>query len=38
MEYKTEEMFFVFKKTGFELGTANSHNQEPDTCNRQSMC
>ena len=31
-------MFFVFKITGLEKGTANSHNPEEDTCNMQSMC
>ena len=31
-------MFFVFKITGFEYGTANSHNPQQDTCNGQSMC
>ena len=31
-------MFFVFKITGYELGLANSHNPEQDTCNGQSMC
>ena len=38
MEEKTEKTFFVFKITGFEYGTANSHNPELDTSNRQSMC
>ena len=31
-------MFFVFKITGFEEGTGNSHKPEQDTCNEQSMC
>ena len=38
MEEKTENIFFVFNITGFEEGTANSHNSEQDTSNRQSMC
>ena len=38
MEKKTEKIFFVFKITEFKWGTANSHNPEKATCNRQSMC
>ena len=38
MEKKTEKMNFVVKKTGFEQGTANTHNPEQDTCDQQSMC
>ena len=38
MEEKTEKTFFVFKITGFEYGTANSHNPKEDTCYRQTMC
>ena len=37
MEYKTQKMFFVFKKIAFEQGTANSHNPEHDTYNQQSI-
>ena len=35
MEYNTEKMFLFFKLIAFEQGTANSHNPEQDTCNRQ---
>ena len=38
MESKTKKISFVFEIYGFELGTANSHKPEQDTCNRQSMC
>ena len=38
MQKKTHKMFFVFKIITFEQGTANIHNPEQDTCNRQSMC
>ena len=38
MEWETDRIFFVFKITGFEKGTANSHKTEQDTCNGQSMC
>ena len=38
MEKKNKKISFVFKIIAFELGTANSHKPEEDTCNRQSMC
>ena len=38
MESKTKKIFLVFKIIAFQLRTANSHKQEQDTCNRQSMC
>ena len=31
MEKKIEKMCLVFKLTGFEQGTADSHNPEQDT-------
>ena len=37
MEQKVEKTFFVFKIIAFELGTANSHNPQQDTCHRQPM-
>ena len=38
MEQKIEKNIFVFQIIAFELGVANSHNLEQDTCRRQSMC
>ena len=38
MEQKTKKIFLVFKVIAFEQGTANIHNPEQDTCNRQTMC
>ena len=38
MEKKTKRIFFVLHIISFEWGTANIHNREQDTCNRQSMC
>ena len=37
-EQKIQKRLFVFKIIAFEMGTANSHNPEQDTCHRQSMC
>ena len=37
MEQKIHKKFFVFQISVFELGVANSHNLEHDTCRRQSM-
>ena len=38
IEKKNEKKFLVWKKTGFESRTTNSHNLEKDTCHWQSMC
>ena len=38
MEQKIQKKFFVFQIIAFELGVANSHNLEQDTCHRQSIC
>ena len=38
MEQKIEKNIFVFQIIAFELGVANSHNLEQDTCRRQLMC
>ena len=38
MEKKIVTKFFVFQIISFELGVANSHILERDTCHRQSMC
>ena len=37
MEQKIEKNYFVCQIIAFELGVANSHNLEQDTCRRQSM-
>ena len=37
MEQKIEKNYFVCQIIAFELGVANSHNTEQDTCRRQSM-
>ena len=36
MEQKIKKNIFVFKKIGFESGTASSHNPQEDTCHGQS--
>ena len=38
MVQKIRQKFFVFQIIAFELGLANSHKIEQDTCYRQSMC
>ena len=38
MEQEIEKQFVIFQITAFELGVANSHNLEQDTCYLQSMC
>ena len=38
MEQKIEQKCLVFEIIAFELGVANSHNIEQDTCHRKSMC
>ena len=38
MKQKIERKFFVFRILAFQLGVANSHNIELDTCHWQSMC
>ena len=38
MESKTKKIFLVFKIIAFEQGTANIHNPEQDTWNRQTIC
>ena len=35
MEEKIQKKVFVFKIIAFELGAANSHDPEEDTCHRQ---
>ena len=37
-EQKIEKQFFVFQIIAFELGVANSHNVEQETCHQESMC
>ena len=37
MEQKIEKNYFVCQIIAFELGVANSHNTEQDSCRRQSM-
>ena len=38
MEQRMQKMFLPFQIIAFELGVANSHKLEQDTCHRQSMC
>ena len=38
MEQRIENKFIVFHTIAFELGVANSHNLEQDTCHQGSMC
>ena len=37
IQQEIERKFFVFQIVAFELGVANSHNLEQDTCPRQSI-
>ena len=38
MEQKIQKKFFVFQIIAFELGVANSHNLERDTCHQMFIC
>ena len=38
MEQKMQKKFIVFQIIAFELGVADSHNLEQDTCHRMLMC
>ena len=38
MEQKIEKKILVFQIIAFELGVADSHNLQEDTCHRMSMC
>ena len=38
MEQKMQKKFIVFQIIAFELGVADSHNLEQDTCHREAMC
>ena len=38
MQQKIEKKFFVFQILASELGVANSHNIEQDTCHGHPMC
>ena len=37
MEQKIRKKIFLFQIIAFEVGVANSHNLEQDTCHRTSM-
>ena len=38
MQQAIHKIFFLFQIFAFEMGVADSHNFEQDTCHRQSMC
>ena len=38
MEEEVDKKFFVFRIIAFELGVANSHNLQQDTCHPETMC